>query len=677
MSKELYRVRKSWEDAKSQVGAFANLANAIKVCNDHGSDYKVYSSKGTQMYPAPEVSKPAVAETANPADMWSFFKAQGLTDCGIAGLMGNLQLESGLKPNNVQNSYESSLGMTDEEYTLAVDNGTYTNFVNDAVGYGLAQWTFWSLKQSLLNYCKERNKSIGDLQTQLDFLVYQLSNQYKPVWNVLKRATTIREAANCVLVQFERPADQSESALQKRINAGEKFYNDYAKKEGQIISNMKYSDKNKPLLCLQMDSTCFKNTSPMIVKGVLWHSTGANNPTIKRYVQPSDDAPDRQEMLNIIGVNQYGNDWNHIYLEAGLNAFIGKLADGTVATVQTMPWDWAPWGCGVAYKNGPSCNSHWIQFEICEDGLNDENYFNEVYKEACELTAYLCDMFNIDPYGTVEFAGKTVPTILCHKDSHTLGLGCNHSDVMHWFPKFGKSMETARADVAKLLETRRVVAEPAPAPVEPEPTPVTPAPAELYRVRKMWSDAKSQLGAFKSLENAKEVAIAHPGYRVYDSDGDCVYPETGLTQDDVEFKIGDTVMLLPGATYASGTKIPDWVMKSVLYVRLIKKNGNVMFSVKPTGPYTGLVKATDLEAYVIESNGNVSPKEEKEEFKPYLVKITADSLNVRAGAGTQFKINTVVKKSQVYTITAEKNGYGRLKSGAGWIALEYTRKLGL
>lgn len=61
-------------------------------------------------------------------------------------------------------------------------------------------------------------------------------------------------------------------------------------------------------------------------------------------------------------------------------------------------------------------------------------------------------------------------------------------------------------------------------------------------------------------------------------------------------------------------------------------------------------------------------------FKPYLVKITASTLNVRDGAGTNYKINTTVKYGGVYTIVDEKNGWGKLKSGAGWISLNYTKK---
>ena len=213
---------------------------------------------------------------------------------------------------------------------------------------------------------------------------------------------------------------------------------------------MKYNSKNTPLVCMQTNSTCYKRTSKMTVKGVLWHSTGVNNPYLSRYVQPSDNASDREYWLKLLGKNKYNNDWNHINRQAGLNAWIGKLADGTVTTVQTMPWDYKPWGCGAGSKG--SCNSSHLQFEICEDGLTDKTYFDKVYKEACELTAYLCDMHNLDPHGTVNVNGVKTPVILCHKDSYKLGLGSGHADVYHWFNKYGKTMDDVRNDVAALMK---------------------------------------------------------------------------------------------------------------------------------------------------------------------------------------------------------------------------------
>ena len=56
----------------------------------------------------------------------------------------------------------------------------------------------------------------------------------------------------------------------------------------------------------------------------------------------------------------------------------------------------------------------------------------------------------------------------------------------------------------------------------------------------------------------------------------------------------------------------------------------------------------------------------------YKVKVTAGRLNVRSGAGTNYRVNTVVKQNEIYTIVETKGGWGRLKSGAGWISLTYT-----
>ena len=161
--------------------------------------------------------------------IWDFLKTEGFNDFGIAGLMGNLFAESGLRPNNMEDQYQSKLGYNDETYTLAVDNGTYTNFVKDAVGYGLAQWTYWTRKQNLLNFARKNNKSIGDLDMQLHFLVKELKESYtNSVYNVLKKATSVLEASNAVLLNFERPANMSASSQAARARYGQTYYDRYA-----------------------------------------------------------------------------------------------------------------------------------------------------------------------------------------------------------------------------------------------------------------------------------------------------------------------------------------------------------------------------------------------------------------------------------------------------------------
>lgn len=365
--------------------------------------------------------------------------------------MGNLFAESGLIPTNLQNSYESKLGMNDASYTVAVDNGSYTNFTHDSAGYGLAQWTYWSRKQGLFQLCKSRGKSIGDLNTQLDFLYQELTTSYSQLLKILKTTSSVEEASNLVVTQFERPADQSSDALKQRALYSQRYFNTYSTQKEEM-AKMKYSNANQPLVCMMTNSTCYKQTRKMDIKGVLWHSTGANNKTIKRYVQPSENDKNCQSLIAKIGKNTSRTDWNHSSQQAGVNAWIGALADGSVAAVQTLPWNYRPWGCGSGSKG--SCNTGWIQFEICEDNLSDPNYFAKVYKEACELTAYLCKTYNINPNGFVNVNGITVPTILCHQDSYQLGLGSNHADVYHWFKKYGKDMATVRKDVAALMQSK-------------------------------------------------------------------------------------------------------------------------------------------------------------------------------------------------------------------------------
>lgn len=238
---------------------------------------------------------------------------------------------------------------------------------------------------------------------------------------------------------------------------------------------MKYSESNKPIVCMQTNSTCYKGTQTMVPKGVLWHDTGAGNPYIHRYVQPMETDDNYEEMIALLGKNRYGNDWNHRDLQKGVNAFIGKLADGTVATVQALPWNYKPWGCGGGSKG--SLNNTHMQFEICDDGMVSREYFEAVYKEACEITAYYCQMYNLDPLGTFVYKGVTVPVITSHDESYDLKLGNNHGDPIKWLKKYGKTMDNVRRDVAALMRGEEWPETPAPAPT-PKPTPVpTPTPA--------------------------------------------------------------------------------------------------------------------------------------------------------------------------------------------------------
>ena len=159
--------------------------------------------------------------------IWDYLAGKGLNAYAVAGLMGNLYAESGLNSCNLQNSYNKSLNMTDAQYTAAVDNGSYGNFVKDKAGYGLAQWTYHTRKQALLNYAKKAGASIGSLDMQLAFLWDELQG-YKSVISTLKGAKSVRAASDAVLLGFEKPADQSEAVQKKRAGYGEAYYKKYA-----------------------------------------------------------------------------------------------------------------------------------------------------------------------------------------------------------------------------------------------------------------------------------------------------------------------------------------------------------------------------------------------------------------------------------------------------------------
>ncbi|BAH07375.1 hypothetical protein CKR_2324 [Clostridium kluyveri NBRC 12016] len=186
------------------------------------------------------------------------------------------------------------------------------------------------------------------------------------------------------------------------------------------------------------NNACYKAGKTIKPKGIMVHSTGANNPWLKRYVGPDD---------GLLGKNQYNNHWNQDKpggRQVCVHAFIGKLADGSIATYQTLPWNHRGWHAG-----GDANNTH-IGFEICEDGLTDASYFSAVYKEAVELCVHLCKLY-----------GLSEKDIICHSEGYKQGIASNHADVMHWFPKHGKTMDTFRADVKKLLSEEEKSAEPA------------------------------------------------------------------------------------------------------------------------------------------------------------------------------------------------------------------------
>ena len=172
------------------------------------------------------------------AKIWNFLKSRGYSDYAIAGIMGNLSAESGFSSKNMQNAYEGKYN--DDSYTKAIDSGTYGKFATDSIGYGLAQWTSSGRKQRLYDFTKSRNKSISDLETQLEFLDYEMSKFYSGVKDTINNAKDIATASNAVLTRYEIPADQSQSAKKYRTAEAQKYYNMFAGKTNTTGQNKSF-----------------------------------------------------------------------------------------------------------------------------------------------------------------------------------------------------------------------------------------------------------------------------------------------------------------------------------------------------------------------------------------------------------------------------------------------------
>ena len=250
-------------------------------------------------------------------------------------------------------------------------------------------------------------------------------------------------------------------------------------------------------------SDCYKSNRKMKPKGIVVHSTGVNNTSLSRYVGPNDGR---------VGVNIYNNHWNRAGVSSCVHAFIGKDKKGNVCTYQTLPLDICCWGVGKGRIGSYNYDPAYLQFEMLEDKLSDEKYFNKVMKEAQELCAKWSKQFNIP-----------VSKIISHKEAHEKGYGSNHRDCDHWLAKFNKDMNWFRSEVTKLLNTPK----------------------------------------------NKTISV-----------GDKVKIRNGVT------------------TYYDGKKLPEWVKKSVLYVRQKQTKNGVevwLVSTKKTLPiYTGRVKVGDV-----------------------------------------------------------------------------------
>ena len=302
--------------------------------------------------------------------------------------------------------------------------------------------------------------------------------------------------------------------------------------------------------CIFYDSDVYKAEIKMLDNkptGIVVHSTGANNPYLKRCVQPSKNDKKYSDLINDLGINRYNNHWNNpssvVGRYVGVHAFIGKTANDEISTYQVLPFDICCSAVGSgkngSYNNNPNAR---IQFEIMEDSLTDEKYFKSVYKEAVEFCAYLCEIYNL-----------SVDKICSHTEAYRAGYGGNHGDPEHWFKRYGKTMVDFRNDVNNII---------------------TVIISKTYTC---------------DISNAQATI---KGDKIYFTGSTIPIWKEQIEEPDL--KIGDKVKLKVGSTvYGSDKKFSGWVYNSTLYVRSIN-NDKVVISTLATGAITGVVRKEDL-----------------------------------------------------------------------------------
>lgn len=180
--------------------------------------------------------------TGNATIIWDYLKRKGFNDYACAGILANMDCESGLNPKNLQDSHQSRLGFTDESYVLAIDSEVYSReqFATDNAGAFLCQWTWHTRKRSLYDFCKARGASIGDIYAQLDFFYNELENIFTSVLSALKGAKSVKDATVAMMLKYECPYDQSVSAQNRRVSIGQKYFDRFTSNATEVIPVMGY-----------------------------------------------------------------------------------------------------------------------------------------------------------------------------------------------------------------------------------------------------------------------------------------------------------------------------------------------------------------------------------------------------------------------------------------------------
>ena len=323
-----------------------------------------------------------------------------------------------------------------------------------------------------------------------------------------------------------------------------------------------------------------------------------------------------------------------------------------IEIVQGIPEDRNAWHAGDGNGTG---NRKTIGIEICYS-TGDKAKFEKAQKNAAEFVAYKLKEYGWD-----------VDKVYTHK--HWSGKHCPHRTLDEYGWDYFISL------VNKYL---------------------TPEVKEMYRIRKAWSDAKSQIGAYTNLDNAKKAC--KEGYHVFDSKGNIVYSNIAVKPVKPKLKSVDEIAAeVMAGKWGNGEARKQALTKAGYDYAAVQAAVNKLANGGKTEPAKPVLKSNAEIAKEVMAGkwGNGTERKKKLEAagynyaavqaevtklvnggsKGYKVQVTASALNVRAGAGTSYKVVKVVKKGQTLTIIAEKSGWGQLSDKSGWVSLNYTKKV--
>lgn len=703
----------------------------------------------------------------NAEKIWNFFKDRGFNDYGCAGLLGNMNAESALNPMNLQNNGNKKLGMTDEEFTAAVDSGAYAKdtFIHDGYGYGIVQHTYHTRKKALYEFVKSAGKSIGDLETQLLFVYKELTENYKSLVTTLKTATSVLEASNAVLLKYERPADQSETVQKRRASYGQSYYDKYANKTTTSTSTeLKYGENDivdftgtvhYASANAVSGSACKAGVARVskTAKGAhpyhLIRVSGGGS-TVYGWVDEADikglhkenttDETDKQTGGTTMGFTNSSlvsytkispnrtKNRNHAIDTITIHCVVGQCSVETLGNVFAPTSRQASSNYGVGYdgrigmyveeKDRSWCSSNAandhraITIEVASDTTHPYAVKDKALAALIELVADICKRNGI----------KKLVWSTNKDDRVNHRNGCNMTVHRDYANKScpGDYLYNKHGYIAAEVNKRLGVAA---TPTTPTPTTPTPAPSTSklqfkegdivnFAGGKHYGSASATNGTNVKASKAKVTGTYESGKHPYHlravndkgafiggvygwvdaSTVSAIKTETPKpttpapsTPAPTTLSAGTKLTLKNVALYASSGAATKAATRSGTYyvwskdvvnnrIRITNSTANVGKS----GQVTGWISYADAK------NAAGATSTAPATFTPYKVKVTASSLNIRKGAGTNYGIRGSIKDKGVYTIVGESSGTGATKWGLlksyeknrdGWVSLDYVKKI--